>query len=113
MKQCRLHDEIQTLCFQQDVARAHTAGNPAWALSEKLPARVTSLRGNIERPARSLYLIACEFFLWGYLKCRPYEKRPGTKDELKENITDEVAANFPIMRQRVMQSFQKRLRKRG
>jgi hypothetical protein len=29
---------------------------------------------------------------------------------LKENITDEVAAISPIMLQRVMQNFQKRLR---
>jgi hypothetical protein len=73
------------------------------------PARVTSLTENIKWPARSPDLIACEFFLWGYFKSRLYKKRPGTTDNLKKNITDEVAANSLIMRQRMMQNFQKRL----
>jgi hypothetical protein len=53
--------------------------------------------------------MACEFFLWGYFKSSLYEKRPGNTDYLKKNITEEVAANSPIMRQRVMQNFQKRV----
>jgi hypothetical protein len=54
--------------------------------------------------------IACDFFLWGYLKSKVYEKRPRTTEDLKENIRDEVAAISPIMLQRVMQNFQTRLR---
>jgi hypothetical protein len=79
-------------------------------LYEMFPARVISRRGNLEWPARSPDLNACDFFLWGYLKSKVYEKRPRTTEDLKENIRDEVAAISPIMLQRVMQNFQKRLR---
>jgi hypothetical protein len=39
-----------------------------------------------------------------------YEKKPRTTEDLKQNISEEVAAIPPTMLQRVMQSFQKRLR---
>jgi hypothetical protein len=74
------------------------------------PGRVISRRGNIEWPARSPNLNACDFFLWGYLKSKVYEKKPRTKVDLKQNIRDEVAAISPTMLQRVMQNFQKHLR---
>jgi hypothetical protein len=38
-----------------------------------------------------------------------YEKKPRTKVDLKQNISEEVAAISPNMMQRVMQNFQKRL----
>jgi hypothetical protein len=38
-----------------------------------------------------------------------YEKKPRTTVDLKQNISEEVAAISPNMLQRVMQNFQKRL----
>jgi hypothetical protein len=70
------------------------------------PARVISQRGNIELPARSPDLNACDFFLWGYLKSKVYENQPRTTVDLKQN-RDEVVAISPTMLQRVMQNFQK------
>jgi hypothetical protein len=69
-----------------------------------------SRRGTIEWPARSPDLNACDFFLWGHLKRKVYEKKPRTTMDLKQNSRDEVAAISPTMLQRVMQNFQKRLR---
>jgi hypothetical protein len=63
------------------------------------PARVISRRGNIEWPARSPNLNGCDFFLWGYLKSKVYEKKQRTTDELKQNIREEVAAISPTMLQ--------------
>jgi len=51
------------------------------------------------------------FFLWVYLRSKMYEKRPRTTEDMKENVSNEVAAFSPIMLQRIMQEFQKRLRK--
>jgi hypothetical protein len=65
--------------------------------------------GITEWPARSPNLNACDFFLWGYLWSKVYEKRPRTTEDMKENISNEVAAFSPIMLQRVMQKFQKGL----
>jgi len=79
-------------------------------LNEMFSARVISRRGNIEWPTRSADLNACDFFLWGYLKSKVYEKKPRTTVDLKQNIWDEVAAISPTMLQRVMQKFHKRLR---
>jgi hypothetical protein len=38
-----------------------------------------------------------------------YENKPKTTVDLKQNISEEVAAISPNMLQRVMQNFQKRL----
>jgi hypothetical protein len=70
-------------------------------LNEMFPARVVSRRGNIELPARLPDLNACDFFLWGYLKSKVYEKKPRITD-LNQNIREEVAAISPTMLQRVM-----------
>jgi hypothetical protein len=96
--------------FQQNGATAQTARIAMRVLNEMLPARVISRRGNIEWPARSPDLNACDFFLWGYLKSKVCEKKPKTTEDLKQNIREAVAAIPPTMLQRVMQNFQKRLR---
>jgi hypothetical protein len=102
--------ETHTLWFQQDGATPRTARMAIRVLNEMFPGRVISRRGNIEWPARSPDLNACDFFLWGYLKSKVYEKKPRTTVDLKQNIRDEVAPISPTMLQRVMQNFQKRLR---
>jgi len=105
----RLGVETQNLWFPQDGATAHTARTALRVLKEMFSARVISLRGNAEWPARSPDLNACEFFLYRYLKSKVYEKKPRTTVDLKQNIRDEVAAISPTMLQRVMRNFQKRL----
>jgi hypothetical protein len=71
-------------------------------LNEMFPARVISRRGNIESPARSPDLNACDFFLWRYFKSKVYEKKPRTTEDLKQKIREEVATISPTMLQRVM-----------
>jgi hypothetical protein len=93
----RLCIETHTLWFQQDGATPHTARTAIRVLNEMFSGRVISRRGNIEWPARSSDLNACDFFLWGYLKCTVYEKKPRTTVDLKQNIRDEVAAISPTM----------------
>jgi hypothetical protein len=66
-------------------------------LSEMFPARVISRRGNIEWPAKSPDLNACDYFFWRYLKSKVYEKKPRTTEHLKQNIREEVAAISPTM----------------
>jgi hypothetical protein len=61
----RLVVENQTLWFQKDGETVHTARTAMRILNETFPARVISRRGNIEWPARSPDLNACDFFLWG------------------------------------------------
>jgi hypothetical protein len=61
----RLGVENQTLWFQQDGAMAHTARTAMRVLNEMFPACLISQRRNIEWPARSPDLNACDFFLRG------------------------------------------------
>jgi hypothetical protein len=103
----RLGVETHTLWFQQDRATPHTARTVIRVLNEMFPGCMISRRWNIEWLARSPDLNACDFFLWGYLKSKVYEKKPRTTVDLKQNIRDEVAAISPTMLQRVMQNFQK------
>jgi hypothetical protein len=100
--------ETQTLWCQQDGVRAHTARTATRFLNEMFPARVISRRGNSEWPARSANLNACDFFLWGYLKSKVYEKKPRTTVDLKQNIKDEMGDVSPTLLQWVMQNFHRR-----
>jgi hypothetical protein len=102
--------ETQTAWFQQDGTAAHTARIAMRVPYEMFSTRVISRRRNMERPARSPDLNACDFFLWGYLKSKVYEKKPRTTEDLEQNIREEVTAVPLTMLQRVMQNFQKRLR---
>jgi hypothetical protein len=61
----RLGVENHTVWFQQDGATAHTARTAMRVRTEMFPARVFSQRRNIEWPARSSDLNACDFLLWG------------------------------------------------
>jgi hypothetical protein len=46
-------------------------------------------------PARSPDLHPCDFFFWGCLKNKIYNRNPRKKEELKENIHKE-SANIPV-----------------
>jgi hypothetical protein len=62
----------------------------------------------ISPPPRSPYFTPCDFFLWGYLKAKVYE-RPQTLEALKEAIQQEVAAITPEMILKVMDKYRERL----
>jgi len=49
------------------------------------------------------------FFLWGYLKAKVYARRPGTIEQLKEPIRQEVATIPPAMTRKAMDNFRERL----
>jgi hypothetical protein len=56
----------------------HTVRTAMRVLNKMFPACVISQKGYIEWPARSPDLDACDFFPWGYLKRKMYEKKPRT-----------------------------------
>jgi hypothetical protein len=60
------------------------------------PDYVISRRRNTEWPAKSPILHACDLFIWGYLKSWVYVQQPRTTQDMKENLTDELAAVSPI-----------------
>lgn len=97
--------------FQQDGATAHTARQTRILLQEMFPGRLISKFGDITWPANSPDLTAPDFFLWGYLKEKVYERRPNTIQELKIRILEEINNIGAELLKRVMQNFRCRLQK--
>ena len=87
-----LNHEEEEVWFQQEGARAHTAGRSMEMLRELFLGRLVSLRGDISWPPRSPDLSPPYFFLWGYVKAEFYKHRPRNLQELKDVIRQEVAA---------------------
>jgi hypothetical protein len=62
----------KTTYFQQDGATSHTAKIAMGILRPLFPGHLISRYGNIMWPARSPDLLACDFYVWGYLKSVVY-----------------------------------------
>jgi hypothetical protein len=99
---CRLRVHTRLVWFQQDGATAHTAQNSMTVVRGMFLQHVISSFGDIEWPARSPDLSACEFFLWGYLKEKVYAHRPHTIRELKDCIREEIQGIPVNMLRKVM-----------
>lgn len=95
--------------FQQDGATAHTARQTRIVLQNMFPGHLISRFGDITWPSNSPDLTAPDFFLWGYLKQKVYERRPQTIQDLKMRISEEIESIGPELLRRVMQNFRQRL----
>lgn len=104
------YDVNEETFFQQDGATSHTARVSTNIVNGLFPNHVISRNGDIAWPPRSPNLTSCDFFLWGYLKIRIYQKEPPrTIEALKQRIRDEVAQIRPEMLRNVMTNFRTRL----
>ena len=101
--------DIQRIWFQQDGATCHTARDSMAILRGMFPGRLISKFGDLNWPARSPDLSACDFFLWGYLKTKVFANPPHTLDELKDSIRRHIAEIPLEMLRKVMQNFRSRL----
>lgn len=95
--------------FQQDGATAHTADDSMRVLKRMFPHHVISRFGDVNWPARSPDLSACDFFLWGYLKSKVYVHKPRDLNDLKEAIRAEISAISEETVAKVMENFEERL----
>ena len=66
--------------------------------------RKISRHSDFEWPPRSPDLTAPDFWLWGYLKDKVYVNKPGTIQELKANIQQEILSLQPLMLRIVMEN---------
>jgi hypothetical protein len=104
------HPVTEETFFQQDGATSHTARDSMAAVMNLFPNHVISRYGDITWPARSPDLLACDFFLWGYLKSQVFNTpAPHTVQELKYQIQQEVKQTPVEMLQRVMSDVRKKL----
>ena len=75
--------EHEQCLSQQDGAPPHYAIAVREILDDHLQNRRVGRKGPIEWPARSPDLIACDYWLWGYLKEKVYARKPQDVDMLK------------------------------
>ena len=82
-------DHFLRLWWVQDGAPVHTLLMVRGILMEMFQNRVIALHHDIEWPARSPDLTPCDFFLWGYIKCKVFATPPATVEVLKQRIREE------------------------
>ena len=84
--------KMNDITFQQDGAPPHFAKKVSEFLKEVFGDRVIARGFPTRWPPRSPDLSPLDFYLWGTLKNRVYHHgRPGSMEELKSRITNEVA----------------------
>jgi len=64
----------------------------------------------VAQKERMFLISACDFFLWGYPKSKVYVQKPGTVDDLKVSIREEIATVPQEILVNVMQNSEERLR---
>ena len=87
--------------FQQDGATTHTSKLSTEVLAQMFPSHLICIQGDICWPAPSQDLVACNFFLWGYLKPKIYTHKPKSLDELKDASQFVTAAIPPAMMEKL------------
>jgi len=86
--QLRTRANFTELYFQQDGATPNYALLVRNYLDIIFPLHWIGQRGSIDWPPRSPELTIMDFFFWGVVKNKVYERKPQTVDEMKEFITD-------------------------
>lgn len=99
------------IMFQQDGAAAHYSLIVRDWLDKRLPGRWIGRRGPIEWAARAPDLTPCDFFLWGYVKQKVYQKYHKNLAELRESIANVIKSITPDVLEHVFANLQKRLEK--
>lgn len=97
------------IMFQQDGAPPHYGANVRDWLNKRLPGRWIGRRGPIEWAARSPDLTPLDFFLWGYVKQKVYNKTHKNLDELRASITNVIKSISKETMNKVFLNIQKRL----
>ena len=83
---------LQSLWFQQDGARPHTAASTLTLLQGAFPGKVISKGGSVQWPPRFPDLSLPDFFLWGLIKAKVYQTRVQSLRALKQRIRAAVRA---------------------
>lgn len=90
--------------FQHDGHPAHSARIVTNYLNNTFGDRWIGRHGPIHWPARSPDLTTCDFWLWGYLKSKVYQRRVQNVEDLRERIIDAVENIAADMVQRSVHS---------
>ena len=104
-------NEDEPIFFQHDGAPPHYRLTVRNWLHEHFPRRWIGRGGSIPWPPRSPDLTPPDFFLWGVLKDIVYATRPPDVEDLKQRITQAMAAIPVHLCEKVCRSVPDRLRR--
>jgi hypothetical protein len=100
---------LRRVIFQQDDAPPHFALDVRAYLDQTFTDRWIGHAGSLAWPPRSSDLNPLDFYLWGHIKTNVYRTKPRSIDELKQRITDSVAA-IPVQHPRnAFREFERRI----
>lgn len=84
--------------FMQDGCGAHNAGRVAQHLNQCFPGKWIGTNAPIRWPPRSPCLNPMDYFVWGFLKNKIYDKSmPTNQQDLRQRISDAFAKITPEM----------------
>ena len=83
-------EDIGNICFQQDIARCHTAEATHDVLRPVFEDRIISRRADVVWLPRSCDLTTLHYYLWVAVKDKCYADKPETFDALKDNIREAI-----------------------
>lgn len=104
-------EEITQGYFQQDGARAHTAGETINMLQQFFQNRLITLNTEHEFPPRSCDITPCDFFLWPFLKNSIYRVQIPDLADLQIRIAERINGIDNAILQNVFSSIRRRCEK--
>lgn len=102
--------DFARMWFQHDGAPAHKSLQPRTFLSNTFGNNIIGYGGACEWPPRSPDLTPLDFFLWGYLKNKVYERESTSKADLINRISMACKSITPTMLHKVPEEFLSRVR---
>lgn len=100
--------DLSRMWFQHDGAPAHKSAQPCTFLAQTFGPRIIGYGGQQEWPPRSPDLTPLDFFLWGFLKSKVYERESTSQADLVNRIMMACRSVTPTMLRKLQPEVLKR-----
>ena len=77
---------LSRMWYEHDGAPVHKSAQPYTFLAQSINTRIIGYKGEQEWPPRSPDLYLLDFYLWGFLKRKVYERESTSKTDLLNRI---------------------------
>ncbi len=102
--------DLSRMWYQHDGAPAHKSAQPCTFLVQTFGTRIIGYGGQQEWPPRSPDLTPLDFFHWGFLKSKGYERESTSQSDLLNRISMACRSVTPTMLQKLQSTFLSRVR---
>lgn len=105
LDECVSLRDLSQMWFHHDGAPAHKSLKPRTVLTETFGNNIIGYGGPVEWPPRSPDLNPLDYFLWGFLKNKVYEKESTSPSDLLNRICVACRCVTPSMLRKVQEEF--------